>query len=440
MDMLETARDIVRNAGKRLGYSEHIIHTLLQPDRVIEVKIRIPSKTGERVFVGFRSQHNNKRGPYKGGIRFHPNVSREEVLALSTLMSIKCAVAGIPFGGSKGGIIVDPKNLSKKELEQLSRSYVRALYPLIGPHIDVPAPDVNTNPLIMQWMVDEYSTLAGKASPAAFTGKPVEKGGSLGRTEATGRGGVIVMKALLAKLGKELKIKNSAFTKVMAGKAKLTVAVQGFGNVGYYFAKIAAEEGFDVVAVSDSKGGIVKMPKNIKRGDKQTAEPLDIPLVMSCKKKQGTLAGCYCSGGVCDINEGKVITNEQLLELPVDILVPAALENVITEKNAHKIQAKVIVEMANGPIAQEAYPILRKRGIHVIPDVLANAGGVVVSYFEWVQGVKGTIWSESKVNKKMQLLLEKSAISVWEQSKQSRVSLKEAAFMVAVQRLVEAKS
>ncbi|MCR4328936.1 MAG: Glu/Leu/Phe/Val dehydrogenase [Candidatus Roizmanbacteria bacterium] len=438
MDMLETARNIVQEAGKKLGYSAQVIDTLLQPNRVIEVKVSIPTKTGERVFTGYRSQHNNRRGPYKGGIRFHPQVSREEVLALSTLMSIKCAVAGIPFGGAKGGIIVDPKELSKKELEQLSRSYVRALFPVIGPRVDVPAPDVNTNPLIMQWMLDEYEKLAGQAAPATFTGKPVEKGGSLGRTEATGRGGVIVLKALLSKLGKELKNKNPTFTKVMAGNAKLTVAVQGFGNVGYYFAKIAVEEGFDVVAVSDSKGGIVKNAKLNNAG--KHFEPLDIPLVMGCKKKQGTLAGCYCSGGVCDINEGKVITNEQLLELPVDILVPAALENVITEKNAHKIQAKIVVEMANGPIAKEAYPILQKRGIYVIPDVLANAGGVVVSYFEWVQGMKGTVWSEAKVNKKMQDLLEESALAVWEQAKKSHVSLKEAAFMVAVRRLVEPKS
>lgn len=427
MDMLETARNIVQEAGKKLGYSAHIIDDLLLPNRVIEVKVNIPNKTGERVFIGYRSQHNNSRGPYKGGIRFHPQVSREEVLALSTLMSIKCAVAGIPFGGSKGGIIVDPKELSKKELEQLSRSYVRALFPVIGPHIDVPAPDVNTNPLIMQWMTDEYGKLAGKASPAAFTGKPVDKGGSLGRTEATGRGGVIVLKKLLSYISTNTPISSIP-----------TVAVQGFGNVGYYFARIAAETGFKVVAVSDSKGGITKNAKGLSaQAGKSQKSKLDIPLVMQCKKKQGTLAGCYCSGGVCDINEGKVVTNDQLLELPVDILVPAALENVITEKNAHKIQAKIIVEMANGPIAQEAYPILQKRGIQVIPDVLANAGGVVVSYFEWLQGLDGTTWSEKKVNEKMQILLEKSAVAVWEQSQKSRVSLKEAAFMVAVRRLVE---
>jgi len=277
-------------------------------------------------------------------------------------------------------------------------------------------------------MTDEYGKLAGKASPAAFTGKPVDKGGSLGRTEATGRGGVIVLKALLSKLSSKLKVQNS----------KLTVAVQGFGNVGYYFARIAAETGFKVVAVSDSKGGITKNAKGLSaRAGKSQKSKLDIPLVMQCKKKQGTLAGCYCSGGVCDINEGKVVTNDQLLELPVDILVPAALENVITEKNAHKIQAKIIVEMANGPIAQEAYPILQKKGIQVIPDVLANAGGVVVSYFEWVQGLKGEKWEEEKVNKKLQAVLKKSATAVWEESQKARVSLKEAAFMLAVRRLVE---
>ena len=263
--MLETAQDIVRGAGKKLGYSDITINTLLKPNRVVEVKVNISTKNGERSFIGYRSQHNNTRGPYKGGVRFHSQVSREEVIALSILMSIKCAVAGIPFGGAKGGIRVDPKELSKSELEQLSRAYVRALFPVIGPHTDIPAPDVNTNSLIMQWMVHEYGKLAGKTSFAAFTGKPIDSGGSLGRTEATGWGGVIVLKALLSKLNEKRKFKNPAFTKVMAGlsaesagKEKLTIAVQGFGNVGYYFAKLANEAGFRVVAVSDSKGGIMK--------------------------------------------------------------------------------------------------------------------------------------------------------------------------------------
>lgn len=413
--MLETARELIRTTAKKLGMAEDIVEEIILPDRIIEVKVPVTMEDGsKKVFQGFRSQHNNVLGPYKGGIRFHHNVSREEVIALSTLMSLKCAVAGIPFGGGKGGVIVDPKQLTPKDLESLSRSFGKAIAPYIGPTIDVPAPDVNTNGQIMIWMLEEYEKIIGKKSPATYTGKPVEKGGSQGRTEATGRGGVIILNALLKHVGSKIKDPGS-----------MTVAIQGFGNVGYYFAKIAEEQGFKVVAVSDSKGGVY------------VPEGLSVEQTMQCKKEKGSLSGCYCKGSVCDVKYGKGITNEQLLELPVDILVPAALENVITAKNAGNIKAKIIVEMANGPVSEEAYPILSQKEIVVVPDILANSGGVMVSYFEWVQSSQGEAWTEKEVNSKLEKQLTEAFAAVWEMNNTLKSNLKEASFAVALSRIAK---
>jgi glutamate dehydrogenase/leucine dehydrogenase len=327
-----------------------------------------------------------------------------------------------PYGGGKGGIIVDPKKLSSAELEKLSREYATRIASFIGEDVDVPAPDVNTNGQIMMWMIDSYEKKIGKKSPATFTGKPVEQGGSLGRTEATGRGGVMVMKALINSLKSEVRSPKS--------NGDYTVAVQGFGNVGYYFAEIAAEEGYKVISVSDSKGGIVKT-----KG--QDMNPLDIKLVMECKKEKGTLAGCYCAGGVCDTRGGKLISNEEVLELPVDILVPAALENVINEKNMDKIKAKIIVEMANGPITEEAYEYLSKKGVIIVPDVLANAGGVIVSYLEWFQNKKNEKWTEAEVNKKLEEIITKSFDEIWARKQSKKIYFKQAAFEVGIERIVK---
>lgn len=423
--MLESALEIIKKTSRSLGLDSETIRRLLEPEAIHEVNFPVKLDNGKiRLFKGFRIQHNSSLGPYKGGIRFHPNVTRDEVQALATLMSIKCAVAGLPYGGGKGGIIVEPKHLSESELERLSKSYIRAIATVIGPTQDIPAPDVNTNPKIMRWMVEEYikcksSDIKDKVAQnklrATFTGKPVDNGGTLGRTEATGRGGVIILQALLAKLGSKFKVQSP----------KLSVAVQGFGNVGYYFAKIAEEQEFNIVAVSDSKGAVY-----VKEG-------LSVDTTMKCKKEKGSVAGCYCKGSVCDIRFGKTVTNEELLELPVDVLVPSALENVINEDNMRHIKAKIIIEMANGPVTEEAYEYLTKKGVIIVPDVLANSGGVTVSYLEWYQNMHGEKWSENQVNTRLKTMMMKAFDSIWKKSQSKRMPLKQAAFELAIERIVK---
>ncbi|NMB92052.1 MAG: Glu/Leu/Phe/Val dehydrogenase [Parcubacteria group bacterium] len=399
--MLKTAQELIEKTGRKLNLFQEEIDFLIQPDRVIEIKVPVKMDNGViKTFVGYRSQHNNVLGPYKGGIRFHQNVSREEVIALSTLMTLKCAANSLPLGGGKGGVIVNPKELSEEELERLSRAYAKAIAPFIGEDVDVPAPDVNTDGRIMMWMLDEYEKTIGKKSPATFTGKPVEFGGSLGRTEATGRGGVIVMGNLLKALNKDYK----------------TIAIQGLGNVGSYFAKIAFEKGFKIVALSDSKGGIYN------------ENGLNPDEVIKIKEE---------TGKVSDYSDGKVITNEELLELPVDILVPAALENVITKDNASNIKAKLIIEMANGPITEETYPILEEKGIISAPDILANGGGVIVSYFEWLQNRKNEKWTEEEVNQKLEEQLKTALKEILDISQEYKVNLKEAAFISALKKITK---
>lgn len=420
-DMLQTAQNTIIKTGRGMGLSQDVIDRLVQPNAIHEYILQVRMDDGtKRLFSAFRIQHNNDLGPYKGGIRFHQNVSRDEVQALATLMSIKCAVAGIPYGGGKGGIVFNPKDVSEGELKRISEAFARAIAPVIGPEVDVPAPDVNTNGQIMKWMTDEYikksnAKLQFKKSQlrATFTGKMIKEGGTLGRTEATGRGGVAITEALLTKLKKD--------------PSQMRVAVQGFGNVGYFYAKIATEKGMKVVAVSDSKGGIT---------EREGVQGLDIAKILECKKEKGEVSGCYCVGGVCDMKQGKKITNDELLELPVDILVPAALENVIHKGNMQKIQAKIIIEMANGPISEEAYDYLTKKGVLIVPDVLANSGGVAVSYLEWYQNMKGQTWSEKKVNAKLHEMMEKAFDKIWQTYKKRKISLKQAAFETALGRIV----
>ena len=416
------SREEILTVGKKYNIPQNKLEEFLQPDRIVEIKV--PVKLGSETvsFKGYRSQHNNNLGPYKGGLRFHPGVTKDEVMALSLWMSLKTAVVGIPFGGGKGGIAVDPKALSEKQLEELSREYVRKTYDVLGYDKDVPAPDVNTNPKIIDWMVDEYiklSMINGKGSTplnklfATFTGK--SKNGLSGRTEATGFGGVTVLKELARKLKLEPK--------------KQTVAVMGFGNVGYYFAELASKAGFQIVAVSDSKGGIVK-----KSGDEFI--PLDIPLVFDCKQEKGSLAGCYCAGGVCDTRGGQMITNEELLNLPVDILIPAALEDVINENNMQNIKAKIIIEMANGPVSPAAYHYLTQKGVIIVPDILANSGGVAGSYIEWEQNVEDKKYKKEDVLKRLEKMMQDAFENVWDQSKKNKTDLKEASYLVAINKIL----
>ena len=389
---------------------------LSEPERVIEVNLPLRKENGEVLTVkGYRVQHNSHNGPYKGGLRFHPEVDINEVKALAFWMTMKTALVDIPFGGGKGGITIDPKSLSESELEQLTRLFTRRLAHAIGPDKDIPAPDVNTNPKIMGWVVDEYSRHVGKNSPAVVTGKPLDKGGSEGRTEATGLGGAYVLLELTKRLGLD--------------PTKLTVAVQGFGNVGYYVAYFLQRYGFKVVALSDSKGGIY-IPNGVA----------DIEQVEKCKEEKGYLAGCYCVGSVCDIRykeqvKGRDITPEELLELPVDILVPAALGDVITEENAKKIKAKIVLEMANGPTTAEADTILKKNKTLVIPDILANAGGVAVSYFEWYQNIHKEKWTKDDVFKKLKKKMAKATEAVWRSQQEYTSTMRDAAYITALKQI-----
>lgn len=420
-----------RRAKKQLLKSARLIKTnpllvtqLSFPDRIIETSLPIIMDNGSiQVFTGYRVQHNSINGPYKGGLRYHPQVSMDEVRALAFWMTMKNAVINVPFGGGKGGITVDPKKLSTTELQNLTREFTRKLAPVIGPYRDVPAPDVNTNPAIMSWLVDEYAQISKKhASPltdnemrAVVTGKPIADGGSQGRTEATGLGGMYSLLPMLSLMGID--------------PHGLTVAVQGFGNVGMHIAKFLQEKGMKIVALSDSKGGIY-IPEGVG--------PID--QVAVCKEKKGMLAGCYCVGSVCDVRykdklQGKDITPQELLELPVDILIPAALENVVTKENASRIQAKILLEMANGPTTDEADTILGDKNITIIPDILANSGGVATSYFEWYQNLHDEQWSKEIVFAKLQEKMEDATQAVFAAHKKHGVSLRDAAYAVALERL-----
>lgn len=421
MNIFEGALLHLKKASKHLKLSGSLFLQLQKPQRTIQLNIPLRKDDGQIEMIrGYRVQYNNWLGPYKGGLRFHSDVDMDEVKALSFWMMIKNALVEVPFGGGKGGLEIDPKNLSEKELERVSRNFADVLAPNIGPQIDVPAPDINTNSKIMDWMADQF-----KGRPnylATFTGKSVGNGGSKGREEATGLGGFIVLEKLIEKL----KFKKS----LDFAADRPTVAIQGFGNVGSNMAKILDQNGYKVVAVSDIKGGIY----NAER------KGFNIDLVRKCKLEKGLLAGCYCIGSVCDsakkIDEG-IISNEELLQLDVDILIPAALENVITNKNADKVKAKVVFEMANGPVSADADEILNKNGILVVPDVLANSGGVTVSYFEWYQNMKDQRWSLEKVKMELKKRMENAFEAIWKIHQNQNVSLRIAAYILALQRLKE---
>lgn len=401
---------VVQDAAAILGYSDSDIEAIKYPERELKVSIPVRMDDGTtHVFQGYRIQHSTSRGPAKGGIRFHPDVNADEVRALAAWMTFKCAVVNIPYGGGKGGVVCDPSKLSENEIRAITRRYTAAIAPLIGPEQDIPAPDVGTNPAVMGWIMDTYSMLKGHCIHGVVTGKPLELGGALGRNEATGRGVMFTTLNILKKLG----IPSDG----------VTVAVQGAGNVGSVSAKLLHEAGLKVVAISDLSGGIYN------------PDGLDIPAILSylAADRRNLLK---------DFNENGTahISNEELLELPVTVLVPAALENQINVDNAEKIQAKLIVEAANGPTTSEADEILAKRGIEVVPDILANAGGVVVSYFEWVQNIQSVSWTEDEVNKKLKDIMDAAFESVWDLTQEKHTTLRMGAYLIALKRVVDAKS
>jgi len=377
-------------------------HLILQhPDRFVEVAIPVRMDNGEtKIFTGYRSQYNNTLGVYKGGIRYHQDVSVSEVQALSFWMMIKCATVNIPMGGGKGGVIVNPKELSEGEIERLSRGYIQKMWPILGSDKDVPAPDVYTTPQIMAWMRDEYEKITGKSDPGMITGKPLDQGGSEGRGFSTAQGGVYCVRELAKKMNWK--------------PEETTIAIQGFGNAGSHMARILSELGYKIVGASDSKGAIVKH------------SGIDVHALEEHKTKTGSVIGFEGTEAVDDI-----------LTLDVDILVPAALENVITADNAHSIRAKAIVELANGPTTPEADVILRAKGITVVPDVLANAGGVTVSYFEWDQNVKGEHWSEADVLEKLEKIMVTAFDDVWVTKEKFTIDMRTAAFVQALERVIK---
>lgn len=403
-DPFESSVIQIKKAGEKLGLSTSELDRILEPQRVVKVSFPVKMDSGEiNTFTGFRSQHNNARGPYKGGLRFSPDVNESEVKALSSWMTWKCAVADVPFGGGKGGVIVDTKTLSKTELENLSRSFVRAISDVIGPTKDVPAPDMYTTGEIMDWMVDEYSKIVGSKELATFTGKTLGNGGSEGRTEATGFGGVVVLEKL-----SRVKQLDPQHT---------TLAIQGIGNVGQYFATFASQKGFKVVALSDSKTAVYN------------ENGLDVDAVLKFKEMNKTLSG---------MPNVKFITNEELLELPVTVLVPSALENVITKDNAGKIAAPYIIEMANGPLTPEADEILHKKGVIFVPDILSNSAGVTGSYFEWYQNMHNEKWTKEDVLKKLEEKISSAFDASYKMMIDNNTDMRTACYMIAIKRVNEA--
>jgi glutamate dehydrogenase len=400
---LESTQIIIKEALNTLGYTSEVFELLKEPLRMLSVRIPIRMDNGKiKIFTGYRSQHNDSVGPTKGGVRFHPEVTEEEVKALSIWMTLKCGIANIPYGGGKGGIICDPREMSFGELERLSRGYVRAISQIVGPTKDIPAPDVFTNSQVMAWMMDEYSRIREFDSPGFITGKPLVLGGSHGRETATARGVAICIEE--AAKSKNLELKQAK------------VVIQGFGNAGSYLAKFLMESGAKVVGISDAYGALYD------------EDGLDINYLLDKRDSFGTVTNLFKN----------TITNQELLELPCDILVPAAISNQITAENAHRIKAKIVVEAANGPTTMEATQILSQRNVLLIPDVLASSGGVIVSYFEWVQNNLGYYWSEEEVSTKLKTKLVEAFNNVIETADLHKVDNRLAAYMVGSRKMAEA--
>lgn len=403
LNLYYATQTVIQEALTKLGYNSEMYELLKEPIRLLTVRIPVRMDDGTiKVFTGYRSQHNDAVGPTKGGVRFHPDVDEAEVKALSIWMSLKCGITNLPYGGGKGGIICDPRKMSFRELERLSRGYVRAISQIVGPTKDIPAPDVYTNSQIMAWMMDEYSRLREFDSPGFITGKPLVLGGSHGRETATARGVTMCIYEAVKKKGKELK--------------GARVVIQGFGNAGSYLAKFMHDAGAKVVAVSDVYGGVYD------------PDGLDINYLLDRRDSFGTFSQLFTD----------TISNKELLELECDILVPAAISNQITEENAANIKASIIVEAANGPTTLEATKILTERGVLLVPDILASAGGVTVSYFEWVQNNQGYYWSEEEVMEKLEKVMVSSFDTIYQQSQTHQVDMRLAAYMVGIKKVAEA--
>lgn len=403
MNAFQNAMSQLDKAAKIIGLDKEVHEYLKIPDRVIQVKVPVKMDSGElKFFEGYRVQYNNWAGPYKGGIRYFPSVDLDEVKALSFWMTIKCSVAGIPMGGGKGGVTCNPKEMSKGELERMTRAFVRAIGKNFGAQIDVPAPDVYTTPEIMSWIVDEFVKVNGSEELAVVTGKPLDRGGSKGRDRATAMGAFFILQKFLEKIARK--------------PEETTIAIQGFGNAGSVMADLCHEFGIKVVAVSDSQGGIYN-ESGLNVGDVE-------------KHKQST-------GTVLNFEGAKNITNEEILTLPVDVLVPAALENQIRQDNAPSVKAKTVLELANGPVTPEADEILFKNGIKSIPDVLANSGGVTVSYFEWQQNLDNKYWEEAEVFAKLKDIIVPAFERIWQMAEDKKIDLRTAAFCTALERLAK---
>jgi len=405
LNPFEVAKKQIDRVGTRLKLDPGILEILKHPKRELTVNFPVKMDDGTvKVFTGFRVQYNDSLGPFKGGIRYHWNVSIDEIRALACWMTWKCSLMGLPYGGAKGGVICNPKEMSKGELERMTRRFASSISIVIGPEKDIPAPDVYTDGQTMAWIMDTISMNAGYSVPGVVTGKPIVIGGSLGRDEATSRGIMYATRECARRIKFALK--------------GIAVAVNGFGNVGYHAARLFFEEqGSKIVAVSDSKGAIY------------SEKGFDPREVFVHKEKTGSVVGFPGT---------KRISHEELLELPVDVLIPAALENEITSENAPRIRAKIVVEGANGPTTPEADDILDRRGIYVIPDILANGGGVTVSYFEWVQNLQEFFWAKAEVDQKLEQHMVRAFESVWEMSQKEKIDLRQAAYMVAIGRVVEA--
>jgi len=408
MSLFKNAKQFLQKAEENLDISDDTQQRLEQPQVVLTTQLPVRMDDGTlKLFEAHRAHYSNDLGPTKGGIRYHPNVSKDEVVSLAFWMTFKCAAVNLPYGGAKGGVKVNPKELSKKELERLSRAYVRAYYDFIGPEKDIPAPDVYTNATIMGWMMDEYSKINRQHTPAAFTGKPLALGGSQGRETATAKGAYLVIKQLLEK-------KN---------KNKITFALQGYGNAGHHLATMLCNDGHTLVAVSDSKGGMV------------SSEGFDPESIWKAKQQNGGVEGVYCEGTVCNAVDHDKVQPIEVLYQDVELIIPAALEEQITKKNADKIQADLIVEVANGPTTPDAHEHLTQKGKTIIPDIYANAGGVTVSYFEWLQNKSGEYWEKEEVENKLQERMHDAFNAIWTITEDKKVDLRTATYIHALKRV-----